>query len=87
MWYFYLLSAVCGAVASVAVYILISRTILKDRSKAIIDKARLEAENIKQQKILQAKEKFLKMYLLKLKAVKLLELWEPQVLEKQHRFR
>ncbi len=61
MWYLYLLSAVCGATASVAVYILISRTILKDRSKAIIDKARLEAENIKQQKILQAKERFLQL--------------------------
>ena len=61
MWYLYLLSAVCGATASVAVYILINRTILKDRSKAIIDKANLEAENIKQQKILQAKERFLQL--------------------------
>lgn len=60
MW-LYFVAAVCGAVAAIAVYILVSRTVLKDRSKAIIEKAELEAENIKQQKILQAKEKFLQM--------------------------
>ncbi|MCQ2177750.1 MAG: ribonuclease Y [Bacteroidales bacterium] len=61
MWYFYILAAICGAVVTLAAYILISRTVLKDRSKAIIEKAKLEAENIKQQKILQAKEKFLQL--------------------------
>lgn len=61
MWYFYLLSALGGAAVSLAVYILVSRTVLKDRRKAILDKANLEAENIKQQKILQAKEKFLQL--------------------------
>lgn len=61
MWYFYLLAAIGGAAASLAAYILISRTVLKDRRRAIIEKAELEAEHIKQQKLLQAKERFLQL--------------------------
>ena len=50
----------CAAIALVA-YILINRSILKGKSADIIEKANLEAEKIKNEKILQAKEKFLNL--------------------------
>jgi ribonuclease Y len=40
---------------------LVNRLISKGRADAIVEKANLEAENVKQQKILQAKEKFLQL--------------------------
>ena len=46
---------------ALAVYILVHKASLKGRGEAIIQKAELEAEQIKQQKILQAKEKFLQL--------------------------
>ena len=58
---YYILAAVAGAVLALAIYILVSRLISKGRADAIIEKANLEAENVKQQKILQAKEKFLQL--------------------------
>ena len=58
---FYLLSAVAGAIVALAVYILAHKASMKGRSEAIIQKAEMEAEQIKQQKILQAKEKFLQL--------------------------
>ncbi|MBQ7622363.1 MAG: ribonuclease Y [Bacteroidales bacterium] len=58
---FYILAAVLGAVLALAAYILITRSNAKGRASAIIQKAELEAENIKQQKILQAKEKYLQL--------------------------
>ena len=58
---YYILAAVAGAVLALAIYILVSRAASKGRADAIIEKANLEAENVKQQKILQAKEKFLQM--------------------------
>ena len=58
---FYILAAVLGAVSALAAYILITRSNAKGRASAIIQKAELEAENIKQQKILQAKEKYLQL--------------------------
>ena len=61
MWYLYILAAGGGAAVAIAAYILISRMVFNDRRKAIIEKAELEGENIKQQKILQAKEKFLQL--------------------------
>ena len=61
MWYFYILAAVAGAVVALAAYILVGRSVNKGRADAIISKAEIEAENIKQQKILQAKEKFLQL--------------------------
>ncbi len=61
MWYLYILSGLGGAAVSLALYILITRTVFQGRMKAIIDKANLEAESIKQQKILQAKERFLQL--------------------------
>lgn len=56
-----ILAAVGSAAGAIAVYIFISRTIMKGRVDAVIQKAELEAENIKQQKILQAKEKYLQL--------------------------
>ena len=58
---YYILAAVLGAAVALAIYILVTRASAKGRANAIIEKARLEAENIKQQKILQAKEKFLQL--------------------------
>ena len=61
MFLYYILAAVAGAVLALAIYILVTRIISKGRADAIIEKANLEAENVKQQKILQAKEKFLQL--------------------------
>ena len=61
MFLYYILAAVAGAVLALAIYILVTRAASKGRADAIIEKANLEAENIKQQKILQAKEKFLQL--------------------------
>ena len=61
MFLYYILAAVAGAVLALAIYILVSRAASKGRADAIIEKANLEAENLKQQKILQAKEKFLQL--------------------------
>ena len=48
-----------GAILALTVYILIRRSMLKGRKEEIIEMAELEAEKIKQEKILQAKEKYL----------------------------
>ncbi len=61
MFLYYILAAVAGAVLALAIYILVSRAASKGRADAIIEKANLEAESLKQQKILQAKEKFLQL--------------------------
>ena len=61
MWLYLLIGAAAGAIIALAIYIAASRSISKGRAAAIIEKAELEAENIKQQKILQAKEKFLQL--------------------------
>ncbi|MBQ1635173.1 MAG: DUF3552 domain-containing protein [Bacteroidales bacterium] len=58
---YYILAAIAGAVIALAIYIAASRIALKGRAAAIIEKAELEGENIKQQKILQAKERFLQL--------------------------
>ena len=58
---FYVIAALGGAIVALAIYIAVMRAISKGRANAIIEKAELEAENIKQQKILQAKEKFLQL--------------------------
>ncbi len=58
---YYILSALAGAAVALGVYILVRRTVLKGRGNGIIEKAELEAENIKQEKIFQAKEKFLQL--------------------------
>ena len=61
MWYFYILAAILGAAVALLVYIASSKAIGKGRASAIIKQAEVDAENIKQQKILQAKEKFLQL--------------------------
>ena len=58
---YYLLAAVAGAIVTLAIYILVHKASMKGRGEAIIQKAEIEAEQIKQQKILQAKEKFLQL--------------------------
>ena len=55
------LCAVCGAIAALVTYILIRRILLKGQKEEIIKKAEIEAEKIKNDKIFQAKEKFLQL--------------------------
>ena len=56
-----LVGFVAGAVVALAAYILIRRSILKGKKEEILEKAEIEAEKIKNEKILQAKEKFLSL--------------------------
>mgnify|MGYP003308101879 CR=1 FL=1 len=58
---FYLLSAVLGAVVALALYILVTRYMRKGKADEIIEKARMEASGIKQQKALEAKEHFFQL--------------------------
>ena len=58
---FYILAAVIGAAIALGTYIPIRRLILNGQKEDIIRKAELEAENIKKEKIFQAKEKFLQL--------------------------
>ena len=61
MFLYYVLAAAAGAVLALAIYIIARRLVLKGRADAIIEKAELEGEKVKQQKILQAKEKFIQL--------------------------
>lgn len=58
---YYILSALVGAAVALGAWIAVRRIVLKGRKDEIIEKAELEAENIKQEKIFQAKEKFLQL--------------------------
>ena len=58
---FYVIAAIAGAAIGIAIYIVVVRLVAKGHADAIIEKAAAEAENIKQQKIFQAKEKFLQL--------------------------
>ena len=58
---FYILSAVLGAVEALGTYIFVRKILLKGQKDEIIQKAELEAESIKKEKIFQAKEKFLQL--------------------------
>lgn len=58
---YYILAALGGAVLAIAIYILIRRLTLKGSADAIIENAKLEGEKVKQEKILQAKEKFIRL--------------------------
>lgn len=58
---FYLLSAVLGAIAALAVYIAVTRRMRKGKADEIIRKAEMEAAGIKQQKALEAKEHFFQL--------------------------
>ena len=57
----YILVALLGAAVAVVVYALTRKVVLKGRKDEIIQQAELEAEKIKNDKIFQAKEKFLQL--------------------------
>jgi ribonuclease Y len=52
---------VAGAVLAIGLYIAIRRAILKGKKEEILEKAEIEGEKIKNERILQAKEKFLSL--------------------------
>jgi len=56
-----LICVVVGAAIALAAYIGVRKMLLKGRRDEILEKAEMEAENIKKEKILQAKEKFLQL--------------------------
>ena len=57
----YLIGALIGAAIALGVYILVQKMVLNGRRNEIIAKAEIEAEGIKNDKIHQAKEKFLQL--------------------------
>ena len=61
MFLYYVLAAIAGAAIGIAIYIAVVHLVAKGHADAIIEKANAEAENIKQQKIFQAKEKFMQL--------------------------
>ena len=58
---YYILAAFAGAILALSIYIILRKSMLKGRKEEIIRKAEIEAENIKKEKIFQAKEKFLQL--------------------------
>lgn len=56
-----IITAVVTAVAAVGIYILISRSLSKNKAAQIVKNAEIEGENIKKEKIIQAKEKFMQL--------------------------
>ena len=58
---FYFLTALLGAVIALGTYIYVRKLMLNGRKEEIIQKAEMEAEKIKTEKILQAKEKFIQL--------------------------
>ena len=52
---------VAGAAIALALYIMVRKSIQKGKRDEIIEKAEIEGEKIKNEKILQAKEKFLSL--------------------------
>ena len=52
---------IVGAIIALAVYIILQKSALKGKSEEIIKSAEIEGEKIKNEKILQAKEKFLSL--------------------------
>ena len=57
----YILTAFLGAAIALGTYITVRKMMLNGRKEEIIQKAELEAENLKKEKILQAKEKFIQL--------------------------
>ncbi|MCI1786163.1 MAG: ribonuclease Y [Bacteroidales bacterium] len=57
----YILTALLGALIALAVYITARKLTLKGQKEEIIEKAEMEAESLKKEKILQAKEKFIQL--------------------------
>ncbi len=58
MFIYYIIAAIAGAALALGIYIAVNRAVNKGRADAIIEKATVEAENIKQKKMLDAKEHF-----------------------------
>lgn len=58
---FYFLTAFLGAVIALGTYIYVRKLTLNGRKEEILQKAEVEAEKIKTEKILQAKEKFIQL--------------------------
>lgn len=58
MFIFYIIAAIVGAGLALGIYIAVMRSVNKGRADVIIEKATAEAENIRQSKELEAKEKF-----------------------------
>ncbi|MBO7543959.1 MAG: DUF3552 domain-containing protein, partial [Bacteroidales bacterium] len=58
---FLIIGAVAGAVLTLAIYIPVRKKSLNGQKEDILRKAEIEAEKIKSEKILQAKEKFLSL--------------------------
>ena len=58
---YYIIAAIAGAVIALVCYAAIRKIILKGKKDEILEKAQLEAESIKQEKIFQAKEKVLQL--------------------------
>ena len=56
-----LIGLVVGAIAAIAIYVTVGKAAAHAQADAIIEKARIDAESIKQEKILQAKEKFMQL--------------------------
>ena len=56
-----ILAAIGGAILALAAYLIIHNSIMKGRRDEIIEKAHADAERIKQERILQAKEKILQL--------------------------
>ncbi len=56
-----LITGICSALASIGCYILVKNVILKKKGSQIIRDAEIQGENIKKEKIFQAKEKFLQL--------------------------
>ena len=58
---YYIVSAGLGAFVALGTYIFVRRLLLKGQKEELLQKAELEAERIKKEKIFQAKEKFLQL--------------------------
>lgn len=54
-----LIGAIAGAALALAIYSAVRKSLLKGKREEILEKAEIEAESIKKEKMLQAKEKFL----------------------------
>ena len=57
----YLIGAIIGAIVALAVYIVVRKLLLKGQKAEILRAAEAEGEQIKKERILQAKEKFLQL--------------------------
>ena len=58
---YYIIAAAAGAILALGCYIIVKKIMLNGKKEEILEKAELEAEKIKQEKIFQAKEKFLQL--------------------------